>query len=104
MAREKKSINDRITELQEKQKQLKEQEKKLRAQQSQAERKQRTRHLIEVGGVVYKALGRDFVDGDLERLAAFLKTQDNRGGYFTKAMNPNTDESEPLMSRYAIKK
>lgn len=104
MAREKKSYEERISELQEKQKQLKEQEKKLRAQQSQAERKQRTRHLIEVGGIVYKTLGRDFVDGDLERLAAFLTAQDNRGGYFTKAMNPNTDDPEPLMPRYAVKK
>lgn len=104
MAREKKSYEERISELQEKQKQLKEQEKKLRAQQSQAERKQRTRHLIEVGGIVYKTLGRDFVDGDLERLAAFLTAQDNRGGYFTKAMNPNTDEPESLMSRYTVKK
>ncbi len=96
MAREKKSINDRITELQEKQKQLKEQEKKLRAQQAQAERKLRTKHLIEMGAAVYSVLGDEYHDGDKEKLIAFLKQQDNRGNYFSSAMgrpkknNPQT--------------
>lgn len=87
MATEKRSLDERIAELQEKQKQLKEQEKKLKAKKSADERKKRTRRLIEVGGTVYSVLGREFVEGDIERLAAFLKGQDNRGGYFTKAMN-----------------
>ena len=39
MATEKRSIDERILELQEKQKQLKEQEKKLKAKQSQIERR-----------------------------------------------------------------
>lgn len=97
MATAKKSTKEKISELQEKQKQLKAQEQKLKAKLAQDERKKRTRHLIEVGAIVYKTLDRDFVDGDLERLAAFLKGQDNRGGYFTKAMNdfsntPNTTD------------
>ena len=87
MATEKRSIDERIAELQEKQKQLKAQEKKLKAQKSADERKKRTRHLIEIGGTIYSVLGREFVEGDVERLTAFLKGQDNRGGYFTKAMN-----------------
>lgn len=87
MATEKRSIDERIAELKEKQNQLKAQEKKLRAKKSTEERKIRTRHLIEVGGTIYSVLGREFVEGDVERLAAFLKGQDNRGGYFTKAMN-----------------
>ncbi len=87
MATEKRSIDDRIAELKEKQKQLKEQEKKLKAKKSAEDRKIRTRHLIEVGGTIYSVLGREFVEGDVERLTAFLKGQDNRGGYFTKAMN-----------------
>ena len=86
MAREKKSINDRITELQEKQKQLKEQEKKLRAQQAQADRKLRTKHLIEMGAAIYSVLGDEYQDGDKEKLVAFLKQQDNRGNYFSNAM------------------
>ena len=47
MANERRSIDERIAELQEKQKQLKEQEKKLRAKQSQEERKKLTKRLIE---------------------------------------------------------
>ena len=87
MATEKRSYDERIAELQEKQKQLKEQEKKLKAKKSADERKKRTRHLIEIGGAVYSVLGREFVEGDVERIIAFLKSQDNRGGFFTKAMN-----------------
>ena len=58
MVAEKRSIDERISELQEKQKQLKEQEKKLRAQQSQAERKARTKRLIEIGATVESVLGK----------------------------------------------
>ncbi len=90
MATEKRSYDERIAELQEKQKQLKEQEKKLKAKKSADERKKRTRHLIEIGGAVYSVLGREFVEGDVERLIAFLAGQDNRGNYFSKAMNDFT--------------
>lgn len=94
MANEKKSYEERIAELQERQKQLKAQEKKLKAQQSQEKRKQRTKHLIEMGGTIYSILGREFIDGDIERLTAFLKGQENRGEYFSKAMNENTEASD----------
>lgn len=86
MATERRSIDERIAELQEKQKQLKEQEKKLRAQASQQERKKRTKHLIEIGAAVYAALGDSYQDGDVERITAFLKQQDARGNFFTTAM------------------
>lgn len=86
MATEKKSYDERIAELQEKQKQLKAQERKLKAQQSQEERKKRTKHLIEIGGAVYSVLGDNFQEGDVERLIEFLKAQDSRGKYFTNAM------------------
>lgn len=86
MATEKKSYEERIAELQEKQKQLKAQERKLKAQLSQEERKKRTKHLIEIGGAVYSVLGDNYQEGDVERLTAFLKQQDARGNYFTSAM------------------
>ena len=54
---ERKSIDERIAELEEKEKKLKAQKKKLKAQQSQAERKARTKRLIEIGAAVEKALG-----------------------------------------------
>ena len=81
-----KTKEERLSELEEKQKQLKEQAKRIRAQISADERKQRTKHLIEIGGAVYSVLGDSFQDGDVEKLTAFLKQQDERGGYFSKAM------------------
>ena len=94
MATERRSIEERIAELQEKQKQLKEQEKKLKASISQEERKKRTKHLIEAGGTIYSILGRDFIEGDIERLAAFLKGQESRGNYFSKAMNDHNKQDD----------
>ena len=94
MSTVKRTIEEQIAELQRKQKELKEQEKRLRARKSKEERAKRTKHLIEMGGTIYSVLGREFVEGDIERLAAFLKGQDNRGGYFTKAMNDFPTDSE----------
>ena len=87
-----KSKQERLEELLEKQKQLKEQERKLRAQLSQEERKKRTRNLIQLGDAVCKILNEDTVEGDtitdndISNLIAFLKNQNTRGDYFTKAM------------------
>ncbi len=86
MAAEKKTYEQRIAELQEKQKQLKEQERKIRAQMSAEERKKRTKHLIEIGGAVYSVLGDSYQEGDVEKLIAFLKQQNQRGNFFTTAM------------------
>ncbi len=82
-----KSYEERISELQTKQKQLAEQEKMLKRRQSQEERKQRTRRLIEMGGIVESVLGRTTIDEDKERLLMFLKNQEKNGRYFSKAMN-----------------
>lgn len=87
MATEKKTKEQRLAELEEKQKQLKAQARKLKASISQEERKKRTQLLIKAGGIITSVLGRDLVESDMERLAAFLKGQDSRGGYFSKAMN-----------------
>ena len=96
MANGKRTIEEQIAELQKKQKELKEQEKRLRARKSKEERAKRTKHLIEMGGTIYSILGREYVEGDIERLAAVLKGQDNRGGYFSKAMNdfPKADTAD----------
>lgn len=96
MSNGKRTIEEQIAELQRKQKELKEQEKRLKAKKSKEERARRTKHFIEMGGTIYNILGREFVEGDIERLAAFLKGQDSRGGYFSKAMNdfPKTDTTD----------
>lgn len=52
-----KTVEERIEELQKRQAQLKAKEKALKAKQSQADRKARTKRLIEVGAIVEKAIG-----------------------------------------------
>lgn len=90
----KRTIEERIAELQEKQKQYKEQEKKLRAQASQKARKERTQNLIKMGGAIYSVLGREYTEGDVERLISFLKKQNERGNFFSNAMNPGNINNE----------
>jgi hypothetical protein len=80
------NLNDKIAKLQEKQKQLKAQEKALKARQIQTERKIRTKRLIEVGAVVESVLGRPIEKEDLPNLLMFLQQQEQRGNFFSKAM------------------
>ena len=84
------SFDERINELIERQEQLKAQEKALRKRQSEEERKKRTRRLIELGGIVESVLGRPTTDQDKVRLMYFLRLQEQKGSFFSKAMN---DES-----------
>ena len=84
------SFDERINELIERQEQLKAQEKALRKRQSEEERKKRTRRLIELGGIVESVLGRPTTDQDKVRLLYFLRLQEQKGSFFSKAMN---DES-----------
>ena len=105
MPRSKKSIEERIgakdEEIQkylEKANQLQAQKKMLEKQKKEADRKARTRRLIEIGGTVESVLGREFTDGDNIRLMNFLKAQERNGKYFTKAMEkglPAARESLP---------
>ena len=105
MPRSKKSIEERIgakdEEIQkylEKANQLQAQKKMLEKQKKEADRKARTRRLIEIGGTVESVLGREFTDGDNIRLMNFLKAQERNGKYFTKAMEkelPAASESLP---------
>lgn len=83
----KRTIDERLAELQEKQKQLKAQEQQLKAKLSAEKRKKETRQKIILGGAVLSVLGREYQDGDEQRLISFLKSQDMRGNYFSKAMN-----------------
>jgi len=62
--------------------------KQLSARQTDEKQKARTHHLCQIGGMIYKILSREFEDGDVERLENFLNGQEQRGGYFSKAMNP----------------
>lgn len=81
------TYDERIAELQKRQDQLKAQERDLKKRQTAEERKKRTRRLIELGGIVESVLGRPTTDQDKVRLLYFLKLQEQRGGFFSKAMN-----------------
>lgn len=82
-----KSFDERIAELQKRQEQLKAQERDLIKRHNAEERKKRTRRLIEIGGITESVLGRPLTDQDKVRFQYFLKLQEQRGGFFSKAMN-----------------
>ncbi len=81
------SYDERIAEAEKKQEQLKAQLRELKNKKSQEARKKRTKRLIELGGIVEKVLGRETTEEDKERLYNFLVSQNDRGNYFTDAMN-----------------
>lgn len=91
---EKRTVEERIAELQKRQEQLKAQEKALKAKQAQAERKARTKRLIEIGGAVESVLGNPIEKQDLPKLISFLKQQEERGQYFSKAMAADPADSK----------
>lgn len=91
---EKKTVEERIAELQKRQEQLKAQEKALKAKQLQAERKARTKRLIEIGGAVESVLGKPINKEDLSKLISFLKQQEERGQFFSKAMSSVPSEDK----------
>lgn len=107
------TLEDRLESIRKKQAQLKAQEKELEGRLTEKDRKARTKRLIEVGAVVEslvgypvdkdqlptlrlpfqlkneleQLLGRPFQENDLPKLIAFLKSQESRGGWFSKSMN-----------------
>ena len=98
----KKSLQERMDDLEERQqrylekaKQYGAQMKKLEQQKKQEERKIRTRLLIRMGGVAESVLQRPIEEDDIERFLYFLRQQEQRGGFFTKAMTkPETEISD----------
>ena len=95
-------IDEKDSEIQkylDKAKQLQEQKKLLEKQKKEADRKARTKRLIEIGASVESVLGRDFRDGDNIRLMNFLKAQERNGKYFTKAMDKVPDKGALIYGR-----
>lgn len=92
------TFEERLAELEKRESELKKQKKDLKARHAKEERKKRTHNLIEIGGAVYSVLGREFVEGDVDRLISFLKGQDKRGGYFSRAMNDFPPEPAPTVA------
>lgn len=80
------TIEERIAELQKKQEKYKAIERALKARKTQDERKARTKRLIEIGGAVESVLGKEIKKEDLPKLISFLKQQEERGQFLSKAM------------------
>ncbi len=100
---ERKSIEDRLNELKEKQAKLKAQEKILMQKQSQQERKQRTRRLIETGAAVESVLKKSLgeIDGiiqkeDLPAIIEFLQQQEDRGMFFSGTICKKRNERNDI--------
>lgn len=97
---EEQKLRDSIKKKNEQLKAIANRKKQLTARKDNEKQKARTHHLCQIGGMIYKILGRDFEDGDVKRLENFLNSQEQRGGYFSKAMNTksemevDTNESE----------
>ena len=89
---EQKSSEERIAELDKRIEQIKAQKKAIIQREKQAERRARTKRLIEIGGAAESVLGRPFQEGDLQKFINFLKQQEIRGNYYSKAMNSSTDK------------
>ena len=68
-----KSYDEKIADLEEKQRQLKAQEKALRARKSEEERKARTRRLIQVGAAIESVLGQPCEEDILEYILELLR-------------------------------
>jgi len=82
---------ERLVENKQRQEKLKQEERRIKSQMVQAERKARTRRLIEIGAAVESVLGRPIEKEDLPKLIGFLKQQEERGGYFSKTMMPTNE-------------
>lgn len=71
---------------------LQKKQAQLKAAQSQQARKARTKRLIEIGAAVESVLGRPIEKDDLPNLIQFLKDQEDRGCWFSKAMESQKKE------------
>ena len=89
----KKTLEERIALIAEKEKKAKEkasqiveQRKLLERKQQDIDRRQRTKRLIEIGAAAESVLGRPFEEGEVELFMNFLRQQEKNGSYFSRAL------------------
>lgn len=83
--RTRKTTEESLAELEKEEKALQAKKKALKAKLSTEKRKQDTKEKIILGAIIKSYLG-DYQEGDEGRLLAFIKAQDERGSFFSKAM------------------
>ena len=94
MKKRRRTNEERIANLEQRQAKLEEERKKLNAQmrkakqqKSEADRKERTHKLCQIGGLVEKYLGRALTESDWERFEEFLLRCRKNGESFLNFMN-----------------
>ncbi len=66
--------------------------KEIKEDQSRKERKERTHRLIQIGAICEEVLGDKITEGERQnRLRAFLRGQEERGQWYTKAILGEVD-------------
>ena len=93
MAKSKKSLEERMLDIEqreqatiEKAKRYEAQKRELKKKLETEERKKRTHRLCVIGGAVESVLGATIEEEDIPKLIAFLNKQELNGKFFSKAM------------------
>ena len=93
MAKSKKTLEERMRDMEqreqetiEKAKRYEAQRKGLKKRYEAEERKKRTHRLCVIGGAVESVLGGAIEEEDIPKLIAFLNKQESNGKFFSKAM------------------
>ena len=95
----KQTYEERIAELRKKQEELKAQEKALIAKASEKRRKEDTRAKIKLGGIIIKVLREARFDVEAtdiheDKLIQYLKSQEERGGFLSRALGLEKKEEK----------
>lgn len=85
---------ERLDNLTEKMNQYEAQKKQLEKRLAEEQRKARTKRLIEIGASVESVYGKPIENEKLLNLINFLNEQENRGNYFSKALERNIETKE----------
>lgn len=98
MSSTKRTIEERLMDIEQKQqasmekaKKYAAQKKELQKRQQAEERKKRTHRLCQIGGAVESVLGRAIEIEDIPKLLTFLQKQEENGRFFTKAMEKSAE-------------
>lgn len=92
---ERKTNEQKLEELEKKMEQLKTQRKAIIAREKAAERKARTKRLIEIGAEIEAALGYSLDTKEMRlALGEFLRSQEQRGKFVTHAVKGNLTQNK----------
>lgn len=101
MSKSKRTVEERIAELNkreqdmlEKVSRLKAQKKELEKRYKEEQKKARTHRLCQIGGAVESVLGGPIEEADIPKLIGFLKRQEENGCYFSRAMGREPKEKK----------